>query len=126
MDASQRAPTRTRLLLLEKCHLGSHGESSAAAPRKARHLDMGGMTGLRSPIPVMPGLVPGIHVFLRRRKQDVDGRAFASPKGYMARPIERSYGPAGGTSPAMTAEVVASRVLIRFTMSDSHAKTSAA
>ncbi len=27
------------------------------------------------PIPVMPGLVPGIHVFLKiNRKKDVDGR----------------------------------------------------
>ena len=28
----------------------------------------------------MPGLVPGIHVFKHGRDQDVDGRAFASPK----------------------------------------------
>jgi hypothetical protein len=43
----------------------------------------------------MPAPVAGIHVFLilAYRKQDVDGRAFASPKG---------FGPAGGSSPAMT------------------------
>jgi len=42
----------------------------------------------------MPGLVvPGIHVFAAGSKKDVDGRAFAAPKG---------FGPAGGTSPAMT------------------------
>jgi hypothetical protein len=29
---------------------------------------------------VMPGLVPGIHIFLFRGDEDVDGRAFASPK----------------------------------------------
>jgi hypothetical protein len=29
---------------------------------------------------VMPGLEPGIHVFVPTRKKDVDGRAFASPK----------------------------------------------
>jgi hypothetical protein len=28
----------------------------------------------------MPGLVPGIHVFLSISKKDVDGRAFAAPK----------------------------------------------
>jgi hypothetical protein len=28
----------------------------------------------------MPGLVPGIHVFQTAAKEDVDGRAFASPK----------------------------------------------
>jgi hypothetical protein len=28
----------------------------------------------------MPGLEPGIHVFLFRGNKDVDGRAFASPK----------------------------------------------
>jgi hypothetical protein len=28
----------------------------------------------------MPGLVPGIHVFGATCKEDVDGRAFASPK----------------------------------------------
>jgi len=50
----------------------------------------------------MPGFMPGIHVFLASSKQDVDGRAFAAPKAYLARPIETSYGPAGGTSPAMT------------------------
>jgi hypothetical protein len=32
---------------------------------------------------VMPGLVPGIHVFACR--QDVDGRAYASPKGLLPR-----------------------------------------
>jgi hypothetical protein len=38
--------------------------------------------------------VPGIHVLLdAERKEDVDGRAFAAPKG---------FGPAGGSSPAMT------------------------
>ena len=40
----------------------------------------------------MPGLVPGIHV-LRACGKNVDGRAFAAPKGLR---------PAGGTGPAMT------------------------
>jgi hypothetical protein len=29
---------------------------------------------------VMPGLGPGIHVFVPTSKKDVDGRAFAAPK----------------------------------------------
>jgi hypothetical protein len=33
----------------------------------------------------MPGLAPGIHVFLTLLQQDVDGRAFASPKGLRPR-----------------------------------------
>jgi hypothetical protein len=33
----------------------------------------GGLWVRLSP-PVMPGLVPGIHVFLQRRSKDVDGR----------------------------------------------------
>jgi hypothetical protein len=41
----------------------------------------------------MPGLVPGITSLFQSSKNDVDGRAFAVPKG---------FGPAGGTNPAMT------------------------
>src|ERR1700756_4406970 len=33
----------------------------------------------------MPGLVPGIHVLSPREKKDVDGRAFATPKGLRPR-----------------------------------------
>src|SRR5262245_40850404 len=33
----------------------------------------------------MPGLVPGIHVFASLSKKDVDGRAFATPKGLRPR-----------------------------------------
>ena len=34
---------------------------------------------------VVPGLVPGIHVCRATRKKDVDGRAFAAPKGLRPR-----------------------------------------
>jgi hypothetical protein len=44
--------------------------------------------------PSSPGIAPAIHVLQHEQgKQDVDARAFATPK---------SFGPAGGTSPGMT------------------------
>jgi hypothetical protein len=44
----------------------------------------------------MPGLVPGIHVFLLAVTKDVDGRAFAAPKGLRPRRRDKPGHDEGG------------------------------
>ena len=56
---------------------GTSARSKASSPRPA-------MTAYRKV--VMPGLVPGIHVLLRRAREDVDGRDVGAKQSFVASP----------------------------------------